>query len=85
MEITLYSVEVQVTAWFTTCVVADSQEHAEQQARARVQQLEAESIVIDAQAYPMEHCEACGTEHFGPRCMRRAGDILRPMLEEVLA
>jgi hypothetical protein len=85
---TLYAVELKVIGTFSSYLMADSQEDAEQEIRRRAAQLEPDSIVFDSTAYRMEKCAHCGEEHFGPACkpgdasrMKPAGELLRPSWE----
>ena len=77
----LFAVEMKVTGTFSSYLEAESKEAAEAQLRRRAAQLNPDSVVFESIAYQMQHCETCGEEHFGPACMKRASELLRPSWE----
>jgi len=77
----LYAVEMKVTGTFSSYVQAESKEEAEQITRDRARQMNPDSVVFESIAYQMEPCELCGEEHFGPACMKRASELIRPSWE----
>jgi hypothetical protein len=77
----LYAVEMKVTGTFSSYVQAESKEEAERITRDRARQMNPDSVVFETSAYQMTHCETCGEEHFGPVCMKPAGELLRPSWE----
>lgn len=77
---TLFAVELKVTGTFSSYLMAESRQDAEQELRRRASQLEPDSVVFSASAYEMQHCERCGEEHFGPVCpMMPAARVLERM------
>jgi hypothetical protein len=79
--LSLYAVEMKVTGTFSSYVEAESREEAEQITRDRARQMNPDSVVFETSAYQMEPCELCGEEHFGPACMKRASELIRPSWE----
>ena len=77
----LYAVEMKVTGTFSSYIEAESKEAAEQTVRDRAAQMNPDSVVFESIAYQMQPCEQCGEEHFGPACMKRASELLRPSWE----
>jgi hypothetical protein len=78
---TLYAVELKITNTFSSYLLADSNEDAEQEMKRRAAQLAPDSVVFDASSYRMESCEHCGEEHFGPVCRKPAASVIRPSWE----
>ena len=79
----LYAVELEVIGTFSTYIQAENQQEAEEivKARTRDKQMNPDSVVFESIAYQMQPCEQCGEEHFGPACMKRASELLRPSWE----
>jgi len=77
----LYAVEMKVIGTFSTYIQAESQHEAEQLVKDRARTMNPDSVVFESIAYQMQPCEQCGEEHFGPACMKRAGELLRPSWE----
>lgn len=85
---TLYAVELKVVGTFSSYLMADSQQDAEQEMKRRASTLNPDSVVFEAASYKMEPCELCGEEHFGPACqkpheprMKQAAELLQPSWE----
>lgn len=85
---TLYAVELKVTATYSSYLYAESQQDAEREMQVRAAQLTPDSVVPESIAYQMQKCEHCGEEHFGPMCkpgdtrrMKPAAELLRPSWE----
>lgn len=85
MQMTLFAVELKVIGTFSSYLMANSQQDAEQQMKDRANTLNPDSVVFETSAYQMQACEFCGEQHFGPPCepvrLKSVGELLRPSWE----
>jgi hypothetical protein len=74
----LHAVELKVIGTFSCYIDAESPEAAQDEIKRRAALLQPDSVIFDAHAYQMQHCDICGEDHFGPVCREHA---IRPSWE----